>query len=309
MAEVKHFVFFDFEMICSNRGMPFEDMEAIRLGAVKYEIETEKVTYFDQYIRPTKLKPLSNFCKKLTGIHDSDLVDANTFEDVFASFLTWVGGVKKSRFFSWSKSDLTRLKLDAEKHPISSTTIDKIEARYLDFQDILSKRVSKNNLSVQNALDLYGLEFIGQQHNPMYDAYNTLRIYISFSNQALKSDLIMLNHFIFDGEVTEITSRINVLLKEEMKRDLEILLEDMKDIYHLKHAQKMIKKVKRLVKKYENILINRSGLFSKDNINVVRMIKEFYEELLITYQNHFTHSSKIMILDDHIIKPIKHLAI
>ncbi|MDQ0804955.1 hypothetical protein [Priestia megaterium] len=38
MADVKQFIFFDFEMLCSNKGMPFEDMEAnsARRGEVQY---------------------------------------------------------------------------------------------------------------------------------------------------------------------------------------------------------------------------------------------------------------------------------
>ena len=125
-------------------------------------------------------EPLSNFCKTLTGIKDEDLQDAASFKVVFKDFLTWVGGVKKSRFFSWSPSDLSRLKLDALKHEVSQSTINKIEKRYVDFQAIFTKRVSNSNVSVEGALKLYELDFIGEKHNPMYDAYNTLRIYLQF---------------------------------------------------------------------------------------------------------------------------------
>ncbi|WP_226034801.1 3'-5' exonuclease [Aquibacillus saliphilus] len=308
MAEMKYFVFFDFEMLCSNRGMPFEDMEAIRLGAVKFEIETENITYFDQFIRPTQLKPLSAFCKRLTGIEDIDLIGARNFEEVFFDFLSWVGGVKRSRFFSWSKSDLTRLKLDADKHNVSSTTISKIEERYVDFQAILSKRVSKSNLSVENALDLYDLRFIGQKHNPMFDAYNTLRIYLSFLNQPQKSDFIMLNQFIF-GEVTDNKSEINIKVREYLDKDIELFLRELDDIYKIRQAQKMIRKTKQLVNKYDNILVNRSGLFSSEIIDRVKLLKDFYDELLLTYKEHFDCSSKTMILGDQIVKPIKQLAI
>lgn len=308
MAETKYFVFFDFEMLCSNRGMKYENMEAIRLGAVKYEIASEKVTSFDRFIKPINRRPLTAFCKELTGIKDSDLVDAAPFNEVFTDFLTWVGGIKKTRFFSWSKSDLSRLKIDAEKHQVSPVTIKKIEYRYVDFQAILSKRVSKENLSVQNALDLYELEFEGKQHNPMFDAYNTLRIYLSFLNQPVKSDLIMLNHFVFDKVLTN-RVKVNGLLKKQMQKDLEQLTVELKEMYKLRHAQKMIKQVKRLSQKYENILINRSGLFSVEVIQTAKIIKDFYEDLLVSYQEHFRHSSKIMILDEHLVAPIKQLAI
>jgi len=195
MADVKQFIFFDFEMLCSNKGMPFEDMEAIRLGAVKYNIETEDIEFFDRYIQPTKRVSLSRFCTELTGIKDTDLVGASNFKNVFEDFLTWIGGIKKSRFFSWSTSDLSRLKIDAEKHEISLATIKKIEQRYVDFQAIFTKRVSKNNVSVENGLALYNLQFEGEKHNPMYDAYNTLRIYLSFLNEPVQSDFIMIKQY------------------------------------------------------------------------------------------------------------------
>ncbi|MEH7684014.1 3'-5' exonuclease, partial [Priestia megaterium] len=221
MADVKQFIFFDFEMLCSNKGMPFEDMEAIRLGAVKYNIETEDIEFFDHYIQPTKRESLSRFCKELTGINDTDLVGASNFKNVFEDFLTWIGGIKKSRFFSWSTSDLSRLKIDAAKHEISLATIKKIEQRYVDFQEIFTKRVSENNVSVENGLALYNLQFEGKKHNPMYDAYNTLRIYLSFLNEPVQSDFIMIKQFILE-EVPQNIKEMNATLRTTIQKDLHI---------------------------------------------------------------------------------------
>ena len=86
MADVKQFIFFDFEMLCSNKGMLFEDMEAIRLGAVKYNIETEDIEFFDRYIQPTKRVSLSRFCTELTGIKDTDLVGASILKMFLKTF-------------------------------------------------------------------------------------------------------------------------------------------------------------------------------------------------------------------------------
>ena len=256
MADVKQFIFFDFEMLCSNKGMPFEDMEAIRLGAVKYNIETEDIEFFDRYIQPTKRVSLSRFCKELTGIKDTDLVGASNFKNVFEDFLTWIGGIKKSRFFSWSTSDLSRLKIDAAKHEISLATIKKIEQRYVDFQEIFTKRVSENNVSVENGLALYNLQFEGKKHNPMYDAYNTLRIYLSFLNEPVQSDFIMIKQFILE-EVPQNIKEMNATLRTTIQKDLHIFAEELNEIYKMKDALKIIKRTQRIVKKYENILINR----------------------------------------------------
>jgi len=286
--------------------MHFENMEAIRLGAVKYEIASKKVTSFDSYIKPVNRSPLTSFCKNLTRIKDSDLAHANEFSIVFSEFLTWIGGIKKSRFFSWSKSDLARLKIDSHKHHVPERTISKIEKRYVDFQSVFTKRVSKNPVSVESGLELYGLSFIGNKHNPMYDSYNTLRIYVSFLNEPIQSDLIMLQRYIFKDELLS-TSHLNRKIQIEFKKDITILCSELKDIYKMKDVEKTTKKIKRIAYKYENILINRSGLFSEDIMSLVESFIRFYHEFLLSYQEHQQYLSKIMILGDHMITPLKHL--
>ncbi len=308
MADVKQFIFFDFEMLCSNKGMPFEDMEAIRLGAVKYNIETEDIEFFDRYIQPTKRVSLSRFCKELTGINDTDLVGANNFKNVFEDFLTWIGGIKKSRFFSWSTSDLSRLKIDAAKHEISLATIKKIEQRHVDFQAIFTKRVSKNNVSVENGLALYNLQFEGKKHNPMYDAYNTLRIYLSFLNEPVQSDFIMIKQFILE-EVPQNIKEMNAALRTTIQKDLHIFAEELNEMYKMKDAVKIIKRTQRIVKKYENILINRSGLFSEENSFHVGLLLDFYHNLLLCYNEHLEYSSKIIILDESTLYPLNQLSL
>ncbi|MDT8861023.1 exonuclease domain-containing protein [Alkalihalobacillus sp. MEB130] len=305
MAEVTQFVFFDFEMLCSEKGMTFESMEAIRLGAVKYNIKTGQITTFDQYIKPKSNQSLSSFCKELTGIDDAHLKKASSFKVVFEDFLTWVGGVKKSRFFSWSPSDISRLRIDAAEHSIPDGTITKINKRYVDFQAIFSKRVSKTNASVESALRMYGLPFIGEKHNPMYDSYNTLRIYLNFLNEPIESDLLMLKHFIFDDEAYSVT-RINQHLTEKINHDLSTLIGE-RDVFHMKDARKMLKRTRNLVNKYNNILINRSGLFSKENMSLVDKLTSFYHEFLGCFEEHHSYSSKVIILDDFAVKRVSHL--
>jgi inhibitor of KinA sporulation pathway (predicted exonuclease) len=303
MAELTQYIFFDFEMLCADKGLTFESMEAIRLGAVKYDLESEQITSFDRFIKPISNKPLSNFCKSLTGIDDQDLQDAANFKDVLKDFLTWVGGVKKSQFFSWSPSDLLRLKIDAQLHEISNSTIKKIEKRYVDFQAIFTKRVSKSNVSVEAALNLYQLNFIGEKHNPMFDAYNTLRIYLHFLDQPVTTDLIMLKNFIFEDESYSV-ERINQQLQDKLLNDLSALIGEF-GIFHIKEAKKRLKQTRNLVKKYNNILINRSGLFNKDNLKLVEHLISFYHDFRSTYEEHTAFSSKILILDDDLIHPVQ----
>ncbi|WP_226668051.1 3'-5' exonuclease [Metabacillus litoralis] len=308
MADIKYFVFFDFEMLCSDKGMSYEMMEAIRLGAVKYDHETEKIDYFDQFIKPINTEPLSDFCKSLTGIQDEQLANANDFKAVFSDFLNWIGGMKKARYFSWSTSDLSRLRFDSISHEIPPGTIRKIENNYIDFQATFKKRVSKGNISVENALSLYHLPFIGEAHNPMYDAYNTLRIYLSFLNNPIESDFIMFKHF-FNEEIEQKLiniENININLAEHLVKDSSMLVNQLRDTYRLKDAKKLLKPIKRIVEKYENIIVNRSGMFTKENIEYAELLKTLYHEVLTQYEEHYSYNSRIIIFHDHLLSSLNH---
>lgn len=305
MAELKQLIFFDFEMLCSKNGMLFEDMEAIRLGAVKVELETGKVTGFDRFIRPQQDSPLSPFCKELTGISDSDLKTADDFSEVFKDFLFWVGGVKKARFYSWSTSDILRLKADAFRHNLPQATIDKITKRYVDFQAIFTKRASRTAASVEKALSFYDLSFIGEPHHPMYDAYNTLRIYQSFEEQNVKTDFIMLQQFIFQEAELPPIERLSQELKNIFQKDLIEFYSHLNDAFRMKDAWKLIKKTKKLVEKYENILLSQSGVFDKELISNVEELTTFYHELQTAYKEHCSYPSKIMILHEQMVEPLQ----
>jgi inhibitor of KinA sporulation pathway (predicted exonuclease) len=301
MADLKQFIFFDFEMKCDDRGMAYEDMEAIRLGAVKYDLDTQQISYFDRYIQPETPWPLSNFCKELTGITDEDLKIADSFPNIFKEFLYWIGGVKKSRFFSWSKSDMSRLKMDSERHGLPAVTMEKIESRYVDFQETFTRHVSKDHLSVENALGIYGVEFKGDAHNPMYDAYNTLQIFLNYYSQPLISDREMAKAFIFSGEEVD-ADDVNEKISQAIINDFMLLTENLHFAFRLQDAKKLLKRTGKTVRKYDNVLLNRSGIFTEDIQQLVKDLISFHENLQDSYQEHFACSSRVMIIDDHSLR-------
>ncbi|WP_246941593.1 3'-5' exonuclease [Bacillus pinisoli] len=308
MAKIKQFVFFDFEMLCSNQGMPFEDMEAIRLGAVKYNLHTEEIELFDRYIKPVNNSPLSPFCKRLTGINDDNLKDASKFDVVMFDFLAWVNGIKKSHFYSWSPSDLSRLQYDSVRHQLPTSIFKKINERYTDFQAVVTKRVTKNPCSVENALKLFELEFIGEPHNPMYDALNTFRVFQEFETNKRLTDLIMLKQFLFNGQLPEDPKKINILIKQMLREDIDLINREHHEFLKLKDSLKFLKKVKGIISKYENIVINRSGIFSIELRHDISLFIEWYRQLLCSYEEHFHYASRIVIWDEQITRGLKQLS-
>lgn len=307
-GNAEQLVFFDFEMLCSNRGMAYEKMEAIRLGAVKYDATSREMSYFDQYIKPLNSAPLSAFCKELTGINDSDLADAPYFSAAMDKFFRWVGTLNNTRFLSWSKSDMDRVKLDAELNAYPSGNIARMENGYTDFQAVFTSSVSRTQMSVSNALKLYGFDFTGDPHNPMYDALNTMRIYQCFNEFPVKTDLLMAQQFILGKSVEDIRT-VNYLIQNSLRIDLEELFMDKQDIFRLKDAKKLLWKFKKLLGKYKNILLNRSGIFFDGTVSLAQHLFSIYEDMMTSYEHHFNSSSKILILDDATVHHIKSLKV
>jgi hypothetical protein len=67
----------------------------------------------------------------------------------------------------------------------------------------------------------------------------------------------------------------------------------------------LIKKTKKLVEKYENILLSRSGVFDKELISNVEELTTFYHELQTAYKEHCSYPSKIMILHEQMVEPLQ----
>jgi len=82
----------DLEATCWEKGTSLERMETIEFGAVRLDGRTLfPVGEFSRFIRPIEEPVLSDFCKRLTGITQEDVDNAETFPLVFKDFLEWLG--------------------------------------------------------------------------------------------------------------------------------------------------------------------------------------------------------------------------
>ncbi|GAE34737.1 hypothetical protein [Halalkalibacter akibai] len=70
-----------------------------------------------------------------------------------------------------------------------------------------------------------------------------------------------------------------------------------------------MKQTRNLVKKYHNILINRSGIFNKENQMLVEQLISFYHDFIVTYEEHKAYSSNILILSDYVITSVEQLTL
>ena len=84
-------IIFDVEATCWKPTDPQGEQEIIELGAVKLDENLENSAEFDRFVRPINNPVLSEFCSNLTHIVQKDLDNAALFNQVFETFLEWIG--------------------------------------------------------------------------------------------------------------------------------------------------------------------------------------------------------------------------
>lgn len=172
----KDILVIDVEATCSNdKSITPESMEIIELGAVLVDgaslaVKSEFVTF----IRPVRHPHLTDFCKRLTHISQTDVDAAPRFPDAMKLFKAWI--YRESGFFvfgSWGDYDRAQIEQDTRFHgvpyPIGGAFIN-LKTEFSKHQGISKKQ------GLSEALALSGLDFIGTPHRGIDDARNTARL-------------------------------------------------------------------------------------------------------------------------------------
>lgn len=183
-SEVKNLIFFDLEMNCSfhkeeNHGIG----ETISIGAVKYNVDTEEIEKFYSLIRPTFNNIMSVKIIELTKLLQEDINEAKSFKEVFLSLEEWIKE-ESCIFISWGKDDLRVILGDNDRNGYKLNIVDIIRFEFVDFQSEYDLyRKSNQAISLKNALNYYDIEFEGNQHNALDDAYNLFRVYMKYKEE------------------------------------------------------------------------------------------------------------------------------
>ena len=107
------YVVIDIEATCWDRDSNLEEMEIIEIGAVKLNSSFQQIDEYDSFIRPVKNPQLSDYCKNLTKINQSDVENAPTFDIVFPKLDQWIGHGCYS-IITWGAYDIKHLKIECK---------------------------------------------------------------------------------------------------------------------------------------------------------------------------------------------------
>lgn len=169
----------DFEATCSKdqAEFPREDMEIIEVGAIIHDENWEERGRYQAFIRPVKHPILTDFCKELTTINQSDVDNAEVFEVVIPEFQKWVDSIvgrNEYTFFSWGGFDKNILKRQCDELNVKGI---KMIHHHVNAKQLFA---DKNNLNracgVWKALKMKNMQFEGTQHRAFSDAYNIARL-------------------------------------------------------------------------------------------------------------------------------------
>ena len=173
-------IYIDFEMNMANTKTKKDmlDADIIAIGAIKYDTDTGEIEKFKSLVKPITNLNIFPHIQELTNISQEDISKAPSYETVMRKFKKWLGKIYQIEgIYTFGNLDLMCFNNTDKKssnkynHPRFVNNIKNL------FVDIKDKYINYgirciNYVSLINLLDCANVEFYGEAHDPLYDAYN-----------------------------------------------------------------------------------------------------------------------------------------
>ncbi len=172
-----HYIIYDLEATCWD-GRNKAQNETIEIGAVLVNDKKEIVSEFVQFVKPLKNPNLSEFCKNLTSIKQSDVDNAPYFGEAIEKFKAW-GDLKNEEYVlcSWGYYDKKQFESDCNIHNLNSDWVNRhinLKHQYGKFKKL------KRAIGMKNALDNEKIILTGTHHRGIDDARNITKIFLRY---------------------------------------------------------------------------------------------------------------------------------
>ena len=277
-------IYMDFEMNMPNSKGKRDGLKAeiIAIGAVKYDTKTGKIDKFTSLIKPVTKQEVYPHIEELTHITTEDLLNAPTYEQVMRDFKSWLGLFTDIEgIYTFGNLDLTcfnytdRISSQKNNHP---RFLNNIRELFVDIKDKYINYGIKcmNYVSLKNLLNYANLEFSGDAHDPLYDAYNLYILDDVLEKNEKIRNLLIIQDFMKPPFITlneELESRFEdykeYLYKEEGEFDIYCLSLEI-----IKTVKQYIESIKKI--NVHDIDIIRDITRKMDVIDKIKDIKEGY---------------------------------
>ena len=172
------YLIIDLEATCwrYSKGHHGEN-EIIEIGAVVLDDTREVLGEIQRFVRPVRNPTLSEFCKQLTSIRQSDVDTAQIFPDVLADFQKQVEDISGKRladlvFCSWGDYDRKQLMKDCQYHRVPYPF-----GVHWNVKKEFAKRRRIRPVGIARALNILRMPLEGTHHRGIDDARNIAKIF------------------------------------------------------------------------------------------------------------------------------------
>ena len=195
-----NYIVFDLEWNQGNSAKETQDpalpFEIIEIGAIKLNKNREQTDSFSSLIRPTRYQYMHYVTGKLLHLRMEDLLEEDTFPEVFARFMRWCGD-EPYMFCSWGPLDLTELQRNMKYHGIPPLVSPAGGGEgqncpgpmaFYDAQKLFSLAYEdgKSRRSLENAVEMRGLDKPIPFHRAMDDAFYTAELFAALPEKVLE---------------------------------------------------------------------------------------------------------------------------
>ncbi len=179
-------IFIDFEATCwdKNEKNKRPNAEIIEIGAVATDENLKEIGKFTAVIKPVIEPVLSDYCKKLTGVSQTDVdngIDFNRAIDLFYQWIIQQQGTKPPILYTWGNYDIFLLKRSLRRHRNKNKDFLQIIQKdgLLDLQEKFMKftELPSSSCNLVKALQIIGEKYHGTLHRSIDDAQNMIKLY------------------------------------------------------------------------------------------------------------------------------------
>lgn len=172
----KYFLICDLEATCEENDRNYGN-EIIEIGAVLLDASGKQISEFDEFVKPLKKPILTEFCKRLTHIQQSDVDNAAYFPQVLEKFTDWLGdNAKYSIFCSWGHYDVNQFIKDCALWGIDAATLPWL-VRCISVKHQFAKLLNRPKCGMSKGLQILHIPHDGIHHRGIDDARNIAKIF------------------------------------------------------------------------------------------------------------------------------------
>lgn len=180
-------IFIDFEM--NHIDLQYQDernfskMEIVEIGAVMLDEHYQEISSFQSYVRPQYNDKIEKQCTKVTGITTEMVANAPVLWPVLQDFINWCGA-EELTVYAWSDSDLHQLKRELNLKEIECKELHRLCDHWVDFQRVFCNLLGiEKRVALKHAVNAIQSEFDGSEHDALWDARNTAKIFALSKNE------------------------------------------------------------------------------------------------------------------------------